>query len=464
MRRAGLVDAAFLAVESYRTPMHVGCLQIFSPPRGAGTDFVQSMVRDLRASTTFVEPFSLKLLNWSLKTVAPVWVEDSNLDINHHLQQWALPHPGGQRELGVLISKIHAMELDMQRPPWECHFIEGLEDNRFALYTKMHHALVDGVGGVRMLQAMLSTDPSTCNMPAPWEPHPDEETMQSSEPRHHYHQGVLRLLLNQLSDQAKSLPGLVGAFSGLARSAIGRSRHALISPFSAPKTSLNGRISTERRFATLRLPLKRIQRIAEDAGVTINDVFLELCASGLRHYIREIEILPAKPLIAGLPMSVRPEGSTEPGTQVTFILASLATDIADPRKRLEVIHQSTVAAKNNFKLLRPAAFTEYTLLLMMPYIVQLLSGTSGRSRPIFNVVVSNVPGPAQTLYFNGARMEAMYPLSIVTHGQGLNITMMSYEDHIQVGLIACNKSAPHVQHLAKYMEEALDELEASFEL
>ncbi len=464
MKRVNPLDAAFLYVESYRTPMHVGCLQVFSPPEDAEPGYVQDLVHDLRLASKFAPPFSLKLkpTPLPLKGVLPAWVEDNDLDINHHLQQWALPYPGGQRELGTLISRLHGLELDMERPLWECHFIEGLEGGRFALFTKMHHALIDGIGGVRLLQAMLSTDPSLCNMPAPWEPHPGTGQPDHLEPTHHHDQGMLNLLLRQAWVQARTLPGLYGAFSGLAKAALGKRQSSLKTPFAAPRTRLNGRISTERRFATQQLPLPRIKEIAQRAGVTVNDVFLELCSSALRKYLREISFVPEKPMIAGLPMSLRAKGNMDMGIQVTFILASLATDIDNPRKRLEAIHASTTAAKQNVQQLEHAAFTEYTLILMMPYILQLVTGMSGRGRPIFNVVISNVPGPSRTLYFNGARLEAMYPLSIVTHGQGMNITVMSYQDTLNIGYTACNKTAPHIQRLAVYTLEALEELESCY--
>lgn len=451
------LDAAWLFVESRDTPMQVGCMQIFSPPAGARRDYVRRLVRSFKKDRAFTPPFSLRLRPSRVQRLLPAWEEAPSIDLDNHVKRWGLPSPGSERELGELISHLHAEELDMERPLWEIHFIEGLADNRYVMYTKMHHSLMDGVGGVRLLQALLSPDSQCRNIRAPWAPRPGP--VEPAEPEHHHHYYRLNDLLTQIATQARTIPGVYGAFAALTKAALHGRSTALKAPYTAPKTIFNGRVSAERRFATQQFDLRRIRRLAAATRTTVNDVFLNICAGALQRYLIELDALPDEPLIAGLPVSVRPKDDMRYGTAVSFIMASLATDLDDPLQRLRAIHASTAAAKNNLRQMPASAFTEYTLLLMAPYILQLISGLGGRGRPVFNLVISNVPGPTETLYYNGARLEAMYPMSIVTQGQGLNITFMTYGDELNVGFTACNRCAPHVQRIAVYAADALDEME-----
>lgn len=446
------LDAAWLFVESEDTPMHVGGVQIYSPPADAAPDFVQQLVSRLREQRRFSPPFSLRVKRSRLRRVLPEWEETDDIDLNHHFKHWGLPSPGGQRELDELIAHLHASELDMRRPLWEMHLIEGLSGNRYALYTKIHHSLMDGVGGMRMMQAMLSADAEARDTPAPWA----SPKIRSSERKPHF---SLNDLLRQAGQQARTLPGLYGSMSALAKSAMWPARSALKAPYMAPKTRLNSRVSRERGFASFQIELARVQAIASNFKVTVNDVFLGIFAGALRRYLQEQDALPQKSLIAGLPVSVRPKDDMQYGTSISFILASLETSFDDPLQRIKAIHRSTAAAKQNLQQMPAAAFTEYTLLLMSPYIAQLVTGVGGMGPPMFNLIISNVPGPKQTLYFNGARLEAIYPLSIVTQGQGLNITFMSYCGQLNIGYTACHRSLPDLHRLVDYTKEELEQTE-----
>lgn len=460
MKKLSPLDAAWLYVDSNDTPMHVGSLTIFSLPKTASGDFLQKLFTHLRGSRSFAAPFNLKLRSAKLKSVMPGWVEDRRIDLDYHLRHSALPKPGGERELGQLIQRLHSHPMDFNRPLWECTVIEGLEHNRFALYMKMHHSLVDGVGGMRMLQRMLSPNPRARNLPPPW-------TLGyggGKRERPTVAQSKLEKLLASARAQVETAPVLSKAFSTTLKQAFQHTEPGWTTPFEGPKSILNGRVSGQRRFATQHYDLTRVKRIAKGAGVSVNDVFLGLCASALRRYLEEIHALPDAPLTAGVPVSVRPADDDEAANAISFIIANLNTHLADPIERLRAIHDSAQAAKHHLQALPKTAITNYTMVFMAPFILQLLTGLGGKGRPMFNVTISNVPGPLQPLYFNGARMEQMYPVSLLSHGQSLNITAVSYDGQFNVGITGCRDTLPSMQRLAVYMGDALEEFERVLKL
>jgi WS/DGAT/MGAT family acyltransferase len=294
-------------------------------------------------------------------------------------------------------------------------------------------------------------------MPAPWSLHSKPSAVPpvgAGEAPH----GGLKHSLDFVFGQVKSAPDLYHAFGEFLHAARARAGSDLSVPYLAPKTLLNGRTSTQRHFASQQLPLKRLQDVASRAGVTVNDVFLAVCGGALRRYLADLNALPEQALIAGIPVSVRAKGDTSACTAVTFMLASMGTEEEDPLRRLHEVHRSTSAAKEHLHGLRREALTDYTLLLMTPYAIELLTGLGGHGHPVFNVVVSNVPGPAKHLYFNGARLEAIFPMSILTHGQSLNITVLSYAGQLHIGFTACAVALPDLQHLADYTDDAFEEL------
>ena len=450
------LDAAWLYVESYDTPMHVAGLQIFSPPAGAPEDFVGRMLTDFRATRYFAPPWNRKLAGGLFSLVYPSWETDEALDLEYHVRHNALPRPGGERELGVLVSRLHSHPLDLSRPLWECHFVEGLAGGRFAVYTKMHHSLIDGVSGMRLLQRMLTADPERRGMPAPWAGQAaleDDESVASTESL----VDALGAVAGAVREQVTSVGDVGLALLRLA-SASTQPDDLLTAPLSCPWSRINGRITAQRRFATQSFALADVKAVARAANCTLNDVVLAICGSAVRRYLGESRALPDEPLTAGLPVNVRPAGDDQTGTAISFICANLATHLDNPRQRLEAIHASTERAKEHLQELPRTALTQYTMAIMAPYILQILTGMGGRLRPVFNLTISNVPGPDRPLYLNGARMEAMYPLSLLSHGQALNITCLSYAGRLNFGFTGCRDTLPHMQRLAVYAGEAFDEL------
>jgi WS/DGAT/MGAT family acyltransferase len=263
-----------------------------------------------------------------------------------------------------------------------------------------------------------------------------------------------------LRAQVRTVPQLVAAF-GKFLSRFGNSDDGLVVPFDTPQSLLNGRVREKRRFATQQFPLERLRKLAEAGQCTINDIVLTVCGGALRRYLLERDSLPDKPLIAGIPVSVRPQDDEGSGNAISFILATLGTDIVNPKLRLASIKGSVRHGKDHVRQLPRRAMLQYTMLLMAPTIITLLTGIGGRIRPMFNITISNVPGPEQPLYFRGAELVAIYPASIVTQGQALNITCESYAGQMNFGFTACHTTVPSMQKIAVYTADALEELEAA---
>lgn len=447
------LDASWLQVESRDTPMHVAQLQIFSLPDDAPEGFVLDLVARAKASKELQEPWNLKLRGGR---ALPVWIEDDNVDMDYHFRHLSVPRPGGERELGVLVSLLHSTQLDLSRPLWECTMIEGLEGNRVALYTKIHHSLVDGVSGARMMSRVFSPDPNERNMVAPWRVPPPEKTRREKLPAAPA-ANPMQVVKDQFGAKVKSASSLISALRRLRR-AKKTPGDALVGPFTGPKSVLNGRVNQARRFATQQYDLAELKALAAKADCSLNDIVLYLCATALRRFLGELDQLPKAPLTAGIPVNVRPADDQSTGNAISFIMATLATDIADPMARLAAIKASTARAKEHLQAMPKSALTQYTMMIMGPYTLQLLTGLGGRAKPVFNITISNVPGPDRPLYWNGAKLEATYPVSLIAHGGALNITCLSYAGTMNFGFTGCRDTLPHMQRIAVYTGEALEEL------
>jgi WS/DGAT/MGAT family acyltransferase len=450
-KRLSPSDMIFLYSESREVMNHVGGLLPFTPPEDAPPDWMRSLVDEIRQDRKLFPPWNLKLKNPDFIR-APVqhWVEDDHIDIDYHVRRSALPSPGDERELGVLVSRLHGNPIDFHYPPWETHFIERLEGGRFAIYTKMHHALIDGFTGMRLLQKSLSTDPSVRDTPLFFAQHHPMKVKAAAAEGDSGPWAVVREQLDAARDVGNVLRDLWRSVRDREEDVVG--------PLQAPKCILNGRIGKNRRFATQRYSLEHVKALAKAAGGTLNDIVLALCAGTLRRFLMELRELPDRPLVAMIPVNIRPRDDPGGGNAVGSILASLATDIDDPMKRLDAIMNSTRRAKEQLQGLSRSAILQYSAVMLLPSGLQHLTGTGGRVRPQFNVVISNVPGPEQPLYFRGARLEAVYPLSIPIHGQALNITCQSYAGTLDFGFTGCRDTLPRMQRLAVYMGETLNQL------
>jgi len=459
--RLNPLDAAWVLTEARATPNHVGGLLQFRLPDGAPRDFLRNLMAEFRGHREFQAPWNRRLKYPLSVNPMPVWVEADDIDLEYHVRHAALPWPGGERDLGELVGRLQSTPLDLSRPPWECTIIEGLDGDRFALFIKVHHSLIDGVSGMKLLQRGMSPDRrKSLRMPPFWASGFERAAPPERAAPAPTFSNAAAAAAHVLRGQAQTVPQLLAAFGKMLKR-IGDPDEGMVVPFDSPRSVLNGRVREKRRFATQQFPLERLRTLAKAADCTLNDVVLAISGGALRRFLQERDSLPEKSLTAGVPVSVRPKDDEGAGNAITFIIATLGTDIADPADRLRAISASVRHAKEHIQSLPKQAMEQYTMLLMAPTLITMLSGIGGRTRPMFNVTISNVPGPDKPLYFRGAELVATYPASIVTHGQALNITCQSYAGSMNFGFTGCHSSVPSLQRLAVYSEGALQELETA---
>lgn len=455
-------SAGFLLAESRNQPMHVGGLQLFRRPQDAG----RSYVRDTFASMLAVDevaPLFIKRPYRSLATGGQwAWTEDDQFDIEHHVRHSALPTPGRVRELLELCSRLHGTRLALERPLWEVHVIEGLKDGRVAMYYKMHHALVDGISAMRLLQSVLSTDPGRRNQPPAWAASPAAARAEQSRAEQD------RNLLDLPMSAFRSALGIAADAAGLPAALVRTLSRGLRNETSAvslyaPRTILNKSITGARRFAAQDWPVERIRAVGATTGTTINDVVLAMCGGALRSYLVELGALPDRTMIAMVPVGLKAKrsqsASDSGGNAVGAVMVKLGTHLDDPVDRLRSIHTSTVDGKDALSSMTPMQILAMSAIGMSPVILTPMLRLQGISRPPFNLVISNVPGPRTPLYSNGARLEGMYPLSIPVNGMGLNITCTSYDGSMGFGLTGCRRTVPHLQRLLSHLDSELSALE-----
>ena len=448
MKALSPADQLFLWLERRNQPMHVGGLLLMRPPKGE-PDFLQEMEARVRQAVQAQPPFNQRLVGrfgfW-------FWREDHEFDLDAHLVHISLPKPGRIRELLSLVSKLHGNLMDRAKPLWEVYIIDGIEDGRVAMYVKIHHALVDGVACMRMLQKAMSEDPNARDVQPFWMMKTKRRSVDSAPA------GLGGLLANISGAVGEQLATVPTVARELMRSIQSRRRdpdHVTISQ--APKTIFNQRISASRRFAAQSWSLPRMKAVAEKHGVTLNDVVLAMCGGALRNYLKEMQELPEKPLIAMVPVSLRKDDSIE-GNQIALLLANLGTHVADPVKRLQVVAGSVKSSKDRFNNMSQTEIMNYVATVMGANGLNMLTGLVP-SWQAFNVVISNVPGPKSTLYFNGAEVEGVYPVSLLLDGQAMNITLNSYANKLEFGVLACRRTVPHMQRLLTDLETALSDME-----
>jgi diacylglycerol O-acyltransferase len=453
MKALSPTDSMFLWIEKRSQPMHVAGMQIFTPPPGAGEDYVRQSYLNWRQQAKAVAPFNLRPL---MKNGIWYWEEDEEFDIDYHLRHSALPRPGRVRELLALVSQLHSGLLDRNRPLWEWHLIEGLADGRFALYVKIHHALIDGVTGAKMMAAALSTAADEIKPPlwAQDRPKPTKSLDASA-------QRVMHPLFDAVRAGGEILPGIRSGLMDVF-TARQRANSTTAMPFQAPPTLFNVAISGSRRFVAQSYSLARLRLIGKTVGATVNDVTLAICAGAMRRYLQAHDALPEKPLIAMVPVSLHGE-TDKGGNQVGVILANLATHIADPVDRLRQIKQSTSEAKSRLSTMSRLEKIAHAATMLGPMVPGILTGKA-RDKPIFNIVISNVPGPETTLYLNGARLDEAYPVSIPADFMALNITVSGNGDNLGFGYTACRRSVPALQRMVDFTDASIVELEAALKI
>jgi diacylglycerol O-acyltransferase len=462
--RLSLLDSNFLMAENRETPMHVGGVSLYTYPKGADKRRFLAGLREILVSCDDLRPpFNQRLSSnlLSRANLAFSWETDREIDLDYHVRHSALPKPGRYRELFTLVSRLHSTLLDRSRPLWEMYLIEGLAGNQFATYLKTHHCMMDGIASMQMAQAMLSNSPKGRTAYSPlsseaWRSY--KETMAAARPAAAITHQDIRSLSNRIAAQVGSGVNLAGALLKYANVWVGGGRPLSVPWYRVPRGTISSSVSGSRRFVAQTWPLQRIRAVGKALGGTLNDAVLAMCAGALRRYLSQAGDLPSGPLKAMVPVSLRVEGDLESSNAVGFIVANLGTHLEDPAERFALIQGSVQAGKNVFSGLSAGEAALFTQLTSSPQIITTLLGL-GQVLPAYNLVISNVPGPRKTLYWNGARLDGIYPASIVLHGQALNITLVSYDGHLDFGIIACRRTMPHVQRLIDCLEDALVELE-----
>lgn len=454
------LDGVFLDLETQATPMHVGSVHLFAKPQGRQRDFYLAVRRLLAVRAPVAPVLGRRLAEVPLHLAHPVWVEGEELDLDFHVRRVQVPAPGTQAALEDCVAELHSQLMDRSRPLWMIYVLEGLEDGQRAYYFKIHHAVLDGAAGVALAATLFDASPS-----------PRRPSTRASPGTSGDRPGWLGAAGAAFSHDAaqyvrlvRYLPTAVQALAGILRSAPVTLGSALRGNLAfGPRTPLNVSISAERRFAVCSLPLDEFKAIGARFGATINDVVLAVCGGTLRRYLARHGGVPPAPLIATMPISLREPGDTHFGTAATLSLVNLATHIADPVRRLQAVRAAAGATKSLARGARSLIPTDFPSI-GVPWIVSSMAALYGRSHiadvipPIANVVISNVPGPQVPLYTAGARMEAYYPVSIVEHGLGLNITVLSYMGTLGFGFTAARAAVADARELAADLAVAHAEL------
>jgi diacylglycerol O-acyltransferase len=448
-------ESVFLLLESREHPMHVGSLQLFEPRDGMGAHELARLLRP--GASDDVAPLFRRRARRSITTAGQWgWTDDDQFDIEHHVRHNALPSPGRVRELLALCSRLHSTLLDRHHPLWEIHVIEGLADGRLALYSKLHHAVMDGVAAQRLQQTVLSPDPHARDLPPPWANPPPRAQPVPTVPK-----------APGGNDLWRAARGVAGEAVGLPTAFVRTLNRAMRQEatsvsFSAPKTIFNVPITGSRRFAAQSWPVERLRAVGKCAGATLNDVVLAMSAGALRRYLGSLDALPDSPLIAMVPVALRPrERDRDHGNAVGAVMCDLGTQLPDPAHRLATVQRSMSEGKAALAAMTPRQILAMTAMGMSPLALEPLLHLQGRVRPPFNLIISNVPGSRARLYWNGARLDGLYPLSIPVDGQALNITCTSYAEQLAFGLTGCRRRVPHLQRLLDYLDREIGDLEAA---
>jgi len=465
------IDASFLYLETPETPMHVAGLTYFQLPEGFEGNFYRHFRRFFESRLHTIPIFSKRLAPSLYDLDHPGWVDADDLDLDYHLRETALPAPGTEAQLEEVIGRLHANTLDRSRPLWQFYVITGLENGQGVLYSKVHHAAIDGGAGMAINKALYDVTAVPREVapppPRPAAPKPAPSSPTAVDPV----KGIADIMGNMMRQQLKmweAAPAIVNAMTDAFLAKPGEMPKALgtlqslvtqLPTLDAPKTPFNATITRERSYAARTISLGDAKAIAKAGGAKLNDVVMAVCSGALRRYLQEKGQLPDKPLIAGVPISLREPGDTRQNNQVSGMLCQIATDIADPAERLAAIVRSSSQAKQLAGTFRDAVPQDFApILLQLVMLVYGRSGLADRLPMPMNVTISNVPGPPMPLYCAGAKVTALHPVSIAAHGAALNITVQSYMDALNFGLTADRRAVPDVGRLGDYLVEATDEL------
>ncbi|TML36230.1 MAG: wax ester/triacylglycerol synthase family O-acyltransferase [Actinobacteria bacterium] len=478
MRQLTSLDTQFLALETSRQTGHVGGLAILDPSTAPGGKVdLADMSRLMEERLPLLPPLRSRLVEVPFGLDYPYWVDDEDFDLDFHVRELALPAPGNREQLAEQVARIMGRPLDRARPLWEMYLIHGVERRLTALLTKVHHAVIDGLSGAEIMSILLDLEPEGRELPEP-APRDTDGAPSDVEMLARGLLGVPRYPLRILRSLPSALPnldetafntlpgaGLVSRAAGrLQRMAGGEGEVVERLSLRPPRTSFNGRVSPHRRFVFGQLSLDEVKAVKSEHGYTVNDVVVAICAGAVRRWLVEHGELPPDPLVAQIPVSVRTEEEVGTyGNRIVLMHAPLFTNVEDPTERLHRTHEALRVMKERHRAL-PADLLRDANHFIPPAVFSRAAratfALSSRApgRPSWNLVISNVPGPQFPLYCAGARLEANYPVSVITDGMGLNITVMSYRGHMDFGIVADRDQMPDVWQLIDWLGESLEEL------
>ncbi|MDP2007007.1 MAG: wax ester/triacylglycerol synthase family O-acyltransferase [Rubrivivax sp.] len=474
MQQLSGLDATFLYLETAEMPMHVGALHVFELPAGYRGKFVTALRKHVESRLPVAGVLRRRLWWMPLNLANPAWV-DAVPDLKLHIVETKLAAAGkgsaGMPELEAAVSQLHTVRLDRERPLWKMHVFEGLAPGanglrRVGLYTQLHHAAVDGQAAVALANALLDVTPE----PRAIEVRPSKRTRVFRLEMTEMLRGVIGSQAQKVAAIVRNLPATVGTLKNAATSAVSASELLTGKKGSgnltlAPRTPLNVSVSTQRAFATVTLPLPELKALGRAFDATVNDMVLMLCSTALRRHYGKQRTLPRKSLVAAVPITLREKGDTAADNQASMSFISLGTHIADAKRRLEHIKAASTSMKSTMGRLKGILPTDYPSL-GVPWLIEAATALYGKARvadrvpQVANLVISNVPGPTVPLYMAGAHMLTNYPTSIVVHGMALNITVQSYDQSLDFGLMADAAAMPDVAELADAIRIAFDDLRA----
>ncbi|MEV5837031.1 wax ester/triacylglycerol synthase family O-acyltransferase [Nocardia sp. NPDC052112] len=449
LHRLTATDGVWLSLESPDMPMHIAFLLEFTAPEGGAAQFLRQWRAGLDAPASLPQPWNFRPLKFPPPGVAALVRAVDDIDLSEHIREWTLPEPGSQDQLTELVSSIHRKQLDMSRPPWELHVIEGLAQDRFALLLEVHHSLLDGASAMRLFTDTFTEDAAARDVPDLFTVRPAADSAQAIAAEANPFRAVLTGVL-----------ALLRGVGSAARDAFRRARGDKTmaqKAYQQPATILDGTITGARELSRRRYDLALFKRLAKAGDCTINDIVLYLVSTALRDYLTEHATLPEESLTAGVPTDLRAEDDARAGTRAGMMFTALATDIADPRDRLSAVKYYIRAAKQHMGEMAPNEVIGYGLAVTLPWILGLSFGftNTAASHPMG---ISNVPGPRNPLYWNGARLETIYPISLLMHGNPLNFTCIGYSGGLHFGVLGAQDKLPPMSYLTGAMDAALDEL------
>jgi diacylglycerol O-acyltransferase / wax synthase len=480
MRQLTSLDAQFLALESSHQTGHVAGLAVLDPSTKDGGELTyRDICRLMEERLPLLPPLRWRLVEVPFGLDYPYWLDDGDFDLDFHVRELALPPGGDEENLAEQVARIVSRPLDRSRPLWELYLIHGLEHGHVALLTKIHHAVIDGLSGAEIMGVLFDLAPEGRELPEP-EVNGAERRPTDIEMLTRGLLGLPRYPLRVLRSLPRALPnldaspvfaaipgtGLVAKLTDRITRPISNRETGILAhtTFRAPKTKFNGRISPHRRFAFGQLDLDEVKAVKNKHRCTVNDVVVSICAGAVRSWLLEHDDLPADPLVVQVPVSVRTDEQMGTyGNRIMLMSAPLFTNEPNAVRRLKKTHDALAAMKEHHRAL-PAELLQDTNHFIPPAVFARAAratfaiSTSGPGRPTWNLVVSNVPGPQFPLYCAGAKLVAHYPVSVITHGMGLNITVMSYDGHMDFGIVADRDQMPDLSSMLERLRDSLEEL------